>query len=60
MQFTQGSHGSIIDPTASLAATQEMQAESVTFTGAPFPAAAFPATPPGSTILVIDPLVIAP
>ncbi|MBV8783188.1 MAG: hypothetical protein JOZ67_03270 [Gammaproteobacteria bacterium] len=60
VQFTQGNHGSIIDPTASLAATQEMQAESVTFTGAPFPAAGFPATPPGSTILVIDPLVIAP
>jgi len=60
VQFTQGSHGSIIDPTSSLAVTQEMQAESVTFMGAPFPAAAFPATSPGTTILVIDPLVIAP
>ncbi len=52
-------HGSIIDPSASPAATQEMQAESITFTGQPI-FGLFPATPPGTTILIANPTVIQP
>ena len=32
MTFTQGSHGTLFDPTASAAATHEMQKESILFT----------------------------
>jgi hypothetical protein len=59
VNFVVGTHGSIIDPSASPAATQEMQAESITFTGQPI-FGLFPATPPGTTILIANPTVIQP
>ncbi|MEA3182248.1 MAG: hypothetical protein QOI59_5771 [Gammaproteobacteria bacterium] len=66
VSFVVGDHGSIIDPTASLATTTEMQGEAITFAGAPVPPIpqlsfpGFPATPPGSAILVLNPVVIQP
>jgi pimeloyl-ACP methyl ester carboxylesterase len=55
VNFVVGNHGSIIDPTASLAATTEMQTEAVSFAlGNP------PALPPGTLIVVADPTVIQP
>jgi hypothetical protein len=66
VSFVVGDHGSLIDPTASLATTTEMQAEAITFAGAPVPPIpslsfpGFPATPPGSAILVLNPPVIQP
>jgi hypothetical protein len=59
VNFIVGDHGSIIDPTASPAATQEMQLESITFTGQPV-VGVFPATPPGTTMLIGNPTVIQP
>jgi hypothetical protein len=51
--FTKGSHGSLFDPTASLAATVEMQRQSVLF--------AVSAVQPGGPFVVItDPTVIQP
>ena len=64
--FLVGDHGSIIDPTASLAVTTEMQAEAITFTGAPVPPIpqlsfpGFPPTTPGTAVLVLNPVVIQP
>jgi len=66
VSFVVGDHGSLIDPTASLATTTQMQAEAITFAGAPVPPIpslsfpGFPATPPGSAILVLNPQVIQP
>lgn len=66
VSFVVGGHGSIIDPTASLATTTEMQAEAITFAGAPVPPIpqlsfpGFPATPPGTAILILNPPVIQP
>jgi len=66
VNFVVGDHGSIIDPTASLAVTTEMQAEAITFAGAsvpPIPQLSFPglpATPPGTAVLVLNPPVIQP
>jgi alpha-beta hydrolase superfamily lysophospholipase len=66
VNFVIGDHGSIIDPTASLAVTTEMQAEAITFAGAPVPPIpplsfpGFPATPPGTAILILNPTVIQP
>ncbi len=60
VNFTAGDHGSIIDPTGSPAATQEMQLEALTFTGEPVPAVPFPATTAGTTILIANPSVIQP
>jgi hypothetical protein len=60
VNFTAGNHGSIIDPTASLAVTEEMQLEALTFSGQPVPVVPFPATPPGTTILIGNPTVIQP
>jgi pimeloyl-ACP methyl ester carboxylesterase len=66
VNFVLGDHGSIIDPTASLAVTTEMQAEAITFAGAPVPPIpqlsfpGFPATPPGTAILILNPPVIQP
>jgi pimeloyl-ACP methyl ester carboxylesterase len=66
VSFVTGDHGSIIDPTASLAVTTEMQAEAITFAGAPVPPIpqlsfpGFPATPPGTAILILNPPVIQP
>jgi pimeloyl-ACP methyl ester carboxylesterase len=55
VNFIVGNHGSIIDPTASPAATVEMQTETVSFAlGAP------PAAPPGTLILIANPTVIQP
>ena len=56
----------IIDPTASLAVTTEMQAEAITFAGAPVPPIpqlsfpGFPGAPPGTAVLVLNPPVIQP
>jgi hypothetical protein len=66
VNFITGDHESLVDPTASLAATIEMQAEAISFAGAPvppIPQRAFPgsaATPPGSALLVLNPPVIQP
>ncbi len=55
VNFLLGDHGSIIDPTASLAATTEMQTEAISFAlGSP------PALPPGTLILIANPAVIQP
>jgi pimeloyl-ACP methyl ester carboxylesterase len=56
VNFIVGNHGSIIDPTASLAATTEMQSETVFF------ALGFPPVPaaPGTAIVVSNPTVIQP
>jgi hypothetical protein len=51
--FTQGSHGSLFDPTASLAATVEMQRQSVLF-------AASAVQPGGPFVVITDPTVIQP
>jgi hypothetical protein len=53
--FIAGDHGSQISPSASPAATAEMQAETVVF-GAGFPPASLPGN--GQTILIQDPSVI--
>src|SRR5262249_39470006 len=58
VNFIVGDHGSIIDPTASLAATAEMQSESVFF-AAGFPPP-FPVIPPGLARGVTSPRVIEP
>jgi hypothetical protein len=66
VNFVVGDHESIIDPTASLAVTTQMQAEAITFAGASVPPIpqlsfpGFPATPPGTAVLVLNPLVIRP
>jgi pimeloyl-ACP methyl ester carboxylesterase len=66
VNFVIGDHGSMIDPRASLATTTEMQAEAITFAGAPVPPIpqlsfpGFPATTPGSAILILNPGVIQP
>jgi len=66
VDFVVGDHGSLIDPTASLATTTEMQAEAITFAGAAVPPIpqlsfpGFPATPPGSAILILNPQAILP
>ena len=66
VNFIVGDHGSIIDPTASLAVTTEMQAEAITFAGAPVPPIpqlsfpGFAAAPPGTAVLVLNPPVIQP
>ncbi len=66
VNFVIGDHDSLIDPRASLATTIEMQAEAITFTGAPVPPIpqlsfqGLPATPPGSALLVLNPPVIQP
>ncbi|MBS0580159.1 MAG: hypothetical protein JSR36_12970 [Proteobacteria bacterium] len=59
VNFLVGDHGSIISPAASPAATQQMQAESITFTGQPI-FGVFPQTPPGTTMLIANPTVIQP
>jgi hypothetical protein len=51
--FTQGSHASLFDPTASLAATVEMQRQSVLF-------AASAVQPGGPFVVITDPTVIQP
>jgi pimeloyl-ACP methyl ester carboxylesterase len=66
VNFVVGDHGSLIDPRASLATTIEMQAEAITFAGAPVPPIpplsfpGFPATPPGNAILILNPTVVQP
>jgi len=61
VNFIAGTHGSIIDPSSGLNVTKEMQAEAITFTGAPIPPV-FPMTPAGTTMLMggADPSVIQP
>jgi len=64
--YVTGDHGSMIDPTASLAVATEMQAEAITFTCAPVPPIpqlsfpGFPATVPGTAVLILNPTVIQP
>jgi hypothetical protein len=66
VNFVVGDHGSLVDPTASLATTTEMQAEAIAFAGAAIPPIpqlsipGLPATPPGSALLVLHPTVIQP
>ena len=66
VNYVVGDHGSIVDPTASLAVATEMQAEAITFAGAPVPPipqlsfAGFPPTTPGTAVLVLNPTVIQP
>jgi hypothetical protein len=59
VNFVVGDHGSIINPAASPAATQQMQIESITFTGQPI-VGVFPQTPPGTTMLIANPTVLQP
>jgi hypothetical protein len=59
VKFTQGVHASFLDPTASLAVTEEMQLEAISFTGAALPAPAnIPANTPGSFLLIANPAVV--
>lgn len=66
VNFVIGDHGSLIDPTASMAVTTEVQAEAIHFTGArvpPIPKLSlpeFPARPPGTAVLILNPPVIQP
>jgi hypothetical protein len=66
VNFIVGDHGSLVDPTASLATTTEMQAEAIAFAGAPIPpipqlsVPGLPPTSAGSAILVVHPTVIQP
>ncbi len=66
VNFVIGDHGSLFDPTASMAVTTEMQAEAIAFTGAPvppIPPLSFPgltATPAGTTLLLLNPAVLQP
>src|SRR5262249_29122745 len=66
VNFVTGDHGSLVDPTASLAATTEIQGEAIAFAGGPVPPIpplhfrGLPATAPGTTILVLHPGVIQP
>ena len=55
VNFIDGYHGSLIDPSESLAVTVEMQTEAVSFTGVPIPPAGIPANTPGTTLLIADP-----
>jgi pimeloyl-ACP methyl ester carboxylesterase len=59
VNFTQGDHTSIIDGFVP-AVTEEMQGEAISFTGAPIPAVPFPATTPGTVILIGNPSIIQP
>ncbi len=71
VNFVLGDHGSIIDPTASIAVTTEMQAEAVSFTGAGIPlippSSMLPENPtpvdptkPGTSMLLLIAPVIQP
>jgi pimeloyl-ACP methyl ester carboxylesterase len=60
VNFLDGYHGSLIDPSVSAAVTVEMQTEAISFTGAPIPPAGIPANTPGSTLLLANPAVIQP
>jgi len=60
VNFIDGYHGSLIDPSENYAVTAEMQTEAVSFTGVPIPPASIPANPPGSTLLLANPTVIQP
>lgn len=66
VNFLVGDHGSLVDPTASMAVTTEMQAEAITFTGAPVPPVpllSFPgsaATPGGTAVVMLNPTVLQP
>ncbi len=51
VNFIQGDHGSVIDDVVP-AVTGEMQAEAISFTGAPIPPLGIPANTPGSTLVL--------
>jgi hypothetical protein len=54
VNFIDGYHASLIDPSVSLAVTMEMQYEAVSFTGVAIPPNIM-ANTPGSTLLIADP-----
>ena len=59
VRFTSGVHSSFLSPAASLAVTEEMQLEAVSFTGAALgPPANVPANTPGSFLLIANPTVV--
>ncbi|MBV8496956.1 MAG: hypothetical protein JO361_09260 [Gammaproteobacteria bacterium] len=58
VNFTQGVHSSFLDPSYSLAVTEEEQLEAVSFTGQAIPAFGVPATTPGSTVVIANPAVV--
>jgi len=59
VRFTAGVHSSFLSPAASLAVTEEMQLEAVSFTGAALgPPANIPANTPGSFLLIANPTVV--
>jgi pimeloyl-ACP methyl ester carboxylesterase len=58
VNFVQGDHGSVIDDVVP-AVTTEMQAEAISFTGAPIPPYIPAPTTPGTTLLLANPTVIA-
>jgi pimeloyl-ACP methyl ester carboxylesterase len=60
VNFVDGYHASLIDPSVSAAVTVEMQTEAISFTGAAIPPVGIPANPPGSTLLLAHPSVIQP
>jgi len=55
VNFIDGYHASLIDPSVSQAVTVEMQTEAVSFTGVAIPPAGIPANAPGTTLLIADP-----
>ena len=55
VNFIDGYHASLIDPSVSQAVTVEMQTEAVSFTGVAIPPAGIAANTPGSTLLIADP-----
>ena len=74
LSYVVGSDSSLIDPTASAAATMEMQGEAISFTGAAIPPIlptpntlppftgfpGFSATTPGTALVILNPAVLQP
>jgi hypothetical protein len=61
VNFTQGIHQSFLSPVDNLMVTEEMQFETISFTGQPAPLFAYPiTTTPGTSLIVgaVDPTVI--
>jgi pimeloyl-ACP methyl ester carboxylesterase len=74
VNYVVGSHDSLVDPTASIGATMEMQGEAISFTGASIPTilpnpnatpplagfSGLPTSPPGTALLFLTPTVLQP
>jgi len=58
VNFTEGVHSSFLSPTASLAVTEEMQLEAISFTGQAIPAAGIGASTPGTVLVIANPAVV--